>query len=107
MQQSNRTRSGVRPAAVRSVAGSGGEERYLVLGGNGFVGSYIVDGLVALGKRVRVLDPFHHEPKFLKPKAVEIISGSAFDPLVLDKALKGVTHVIFALAATNPFSADT
>ncbi len=50
-------------------------KRVLVTGGCGFIGSHLVDGLVAAGHRVRILDtvdPQAHEggvPRFLNPDA--------------------------------------
>ncbi len=49
-------------------------ERILVVGGAGFVGSHVVDVLVASGRRVRVLDSLHPlahagRPDYLNPEA--------------------------------------
>ena len=49
-------------------------ERILVVGGAGFVGSHVVDELVASGRRVRVLDSLHPlahagRPDYLNPEA--------------------------------------
>lgn len=79
----------------------------LVTGGTGFVGSHLVDALVAKGKKVRCLvkketDTAH--PKYfsnvehLKKLGVEIIYGNLTDKNSLKKAVKDV-NVIFHLAA--------
>jgi UDP-glucose 4-epimerase len=79
----------------------------LVLGGNGFIGSHIVDKLAEKKNTlVRVLDPFFVEPQFHKKRNVVAIKGNAFDKETLMKALKGVDYVVHSLAATNPFTAD-
>jgi UDP-glucose 4-epimerase len=80
----------------------------LVLGGNGFIGSHIVDRLAARGDLdVRVLDPFHREPRFAPSPRVTPVPGSAYDPVCLDRALAGVDLVVHSLAATSPFTADS
>jgi dTDP-L-rhamnose 4-epimerase len=77
--------------------------RILVTGGAGFIGSHLVDALVARGHSVRILDaivPQVHgnaSPKHLNPKA-EFISGDICDPAALERALDGV-EVIFHQAA--------
>ncbi|MCG8649385.1 MAG: SDR family oxidoreductase [Pirellulales bacterium] len=75
----------------------------LVTGGAGFIGSHIVDMLVAQGARVRVLDNlstgFAHNLAHLSPAAeVEVIEGDASDAKMVGQAIKGIDYV-FHLAA--------
>jgi dTDP-L-rhamnose 4-epimerase len=77
----------------------------LVTGGAGFVGSHLVDALVARGDRVRVfdnLDPQVHgpgaaAPRWLSPEA-ELVVGDMRDPDAVNAALRDV-DVVFHLAA--------
>jgi dTDP-L-rhamnose 4-epimerase len=70
----------------------------LVTGGAGFIGSHIVDELVALGHDVRVLDLFHplawgDGPRTgLDPRA-ELLEGDVRDAEVVERALDGIDHV--------------
>lgn len=70
----------------------------LVTGGAGFVGSHLVDALLARGDRVRVidnLDPLAHpeqKPRFLEPEA-ELIVADVGDRSAVDRALAGVDRV--------------
>jgi dTDP-L-rhamnose 4-epimerase len=70
----------------------------LVTGGAGFVGSHLVDALLARGERVRVLDnldPLAHErgaPEHLDPEA-ELRVGDLRDPVAVARALDGVDRV--------------
>jgi dTDP-L-rhamnose 4-epimerase len=69
----------------------------LVTGGAGFIGSHLVDLLVAEGREVRVLDCFHpaahaRRPDYLDP-AVELIEGDLADPEVAAAAVDGVDAV--------------
>jgi dTDP-L-rhamnose 4-epimerase len=83
-------------------------ENVLVTGGAGFIGSHLVDGLLARGHRVRVLDSLeaqvHGElqerggrPPYLDAEA-ELIVGDVRDREALAKALAGI-DVIFHQAA--------
>ncbi|MHB8692837.1 MAG: NAD-dependent epimerase/dehydratase family protein [Solirubrobacteraceae bacterium] len=69
----------------------------LVTGGAGFIGSHVVDALVAEGHDVRVLDaldPSAHNdfPDYLNP-AAEFIHGDIRDPSTVERALNDVTEV--------------
>jgi dTDP-L-rhamnose 4-epimerase len=63
----------------------------LVTGGSGFVGSHIVDRLVAAGHEVRVLD--HARRRSDVPAGVEHVTGDVRDPAVVRDALRGVAAV--------------
>lgn len=77
----------------------------LVTGGAGFVGSHLVDALVARGDRVRILDNLdpqvHGEarrpPAWLSPDA-ELVVGDVRDAEALRRAMAGA-EVIYHLAA--------
>ena len=76
----------------------------LVTGGAGFIGSHLVDGLLAAGHRVRVIDalvPQVHgtdpSPQNLDPRA-EFIRGDVANSLVVRSALADV-DVVFHQAA--------
>ena len=76
-------------------------ELSLVTGGAGFIGSHLVDALIAQGTPVRILDDFstgqrsnldHHST------AVEIFAGSITDPATVTQAMEGV-QVVYHLGA--------
>lgn len=74
----------------------------LVTGGAGFIGSHIVDLLIADGLQVRILDvllPDVHEtrPDYLHPQA-DLVEGDVRDPEVVASALDGV-HAVCHQAA--------
>jgi len=69
----------------------------LVTGGAGFIGSHVVDDLLARGHRVRVLDsldPSTHpsRPGYLSDNA-ELIVGDLRDEATVARAVRGVEHV--------------
>lgn len=76
----------------------------LVTGGAGFIGSFLVDKLVAIGYKVRIFDNLedqvHHgkKPAYLNKKA-EFIKGDVRDYQALKKAIKGI-DAIFHLASS-------
>jgi dTDP-L-rhamnose 4-epimerase len=78
-------------------------QNILVTGGAGFIGSHLVDALVARGHRVRVLDNLVDQvhgdsgPQYLNPKA-EFLRGDVCDPEVVNRALEGV-DVVYHKAA--------
>ena len=67
----------------------------LVTGGAGFVGSHIVDALIAEGSEVRVLDSLlahSARPAYIAREA-DFIEGDIRDPTTVARALDGVEHV--------------
>jgi len=75
--------------------------RYLVTGGAGFIGSHVVDVLVAKGHQVRVLDDLssgkrenlaHHE------STIEFIQGDIRDRGAVEQAMQGIEFVIHEAA---------
>ena len=75
----------------------------LVTGGAGFVGSHLVDCLLARGHRVRILDSFteqvhaSRQPEYLASEA-ELVQGDMRDSEIVRRALEGI-EIVFHLAA--------
>ncbi|MEX0641507.1 MAG: SDR family oxidoreductase [Pirellulales bacterium] len=77
---------------------------FLVTGGAGFIGSHLVEALVARGDRVRVLDNFSTGSREnLKPFAgrVEVFEGEITDPRTASAAVAGVDCVFHEAALAS------
>jgi dTDP-L-rhamnose 4-epimerase len=81
--------------------------RVLVTGGAGFVGSHLVDALLARGHAVRVLDsldpqvhPDSLPPDYLNPGA-EFVRGDVRDREAVTKALNGIEVLVHLAAAVG------
>jgi dTDP-L-rhamnose 4-epimerase len=78
----------------------------LITGGAGFIGSFVVDRLLAAGHAVRVLDnldPQVHPdgpPAYLSPEA-ELVRGDVRDHVLLDRTIADVDAVVHAAAAVG------
>lgn len=81
-------------------------KRCLVIGANGFIGSHLVDELVAAGFVVRAFDRFSRPAQFKENGNVETYPGDFFDDITVSKALHDVQYVFHSFSATTPFTAD-
>lgn len=76
--------------------------RILITGGAGFIGSHVVERLLAAGNKVRVLDSFSSGKEInLKGLDVEVIQGSILDRELLDRAMKDVHGVVHLAACVS------
>lgn len=81
---------------------------YLVLGANGFIGSYVVDRLsVSEGVLVRAFDRFDIPPQFVLNDAVEVVKGDIYADTDILQALDGVDYVYHSFSATTPYVSDS
>jgi dTDP-L-rhamnose 4-epimerase len=84
------------------------KEKILVTGGAGFIGSHVVDLLLAEGYKVRVLDSLEKQvhgdtdkpPAYLSPDA-EFLRGDIRDTNVLARSLQGIEAVVHLAAAVG------
>lgn len=79
----------------------------LVVGGNGFLGSQLVDRLAADGHHVAVFDRFSTpSPRFATP-SIRAIRGELGDVAALRQAMRGAEEVYHLVSPTNPATAAT
>ena len=74
---------------------------FLVTGGAGFIGSHLVETLLARGDRVRVLDNFDrtYDPAIKRARVRgEVVEGDIRDPIVVAEALRGVDAIVHLAA---------
>jgi nucleoside-diphosphate-sugar epimerase len=82
--------------------------KVLLTGANGFVGSHILDALLAGGISTTVLLRPSSDRGFLKHHLpnLEVRTGSITEPRTLNAALTGITHVIHCAGATKAVKAS-
>lgn len=79
-----------------------------VLGGGGFLGSAIVDHLLAEGHAVSVLERPHNQPHrvFAAKETVEWLAGEFAQLADVKKALKDTSAVVHLAWSTRPKSSN-
>lgn len=78
----------------------------LVIGANGFIGSYLVEGLAARGYHVLAFDRYSQVPQFGESKNIEIIKGDVFNEPDIYSALQSSDYIFHCFSATTPFSSE-
>lgn len=80
--------------------------RCLVIGGNGFIGSHVVDSLEARGHAVTVFDRHRRGPRRFEGRAVEVMQGDFLNSADVQRALDGQEIVLHMLSLTDPATAE-
>jgi len=82
------------------VSARRGEETYLVTGGAGFIGSHLVNALLARGDRVRVLDNFSTGRQANLPprEGLDLVEGDIRDLEACQRAARGCAGVFHQAA---------
>lgn len=78
-----------------------------ITGANGFVGSHLVDRLVAEGHQVCALVRATSDLQWLKNKPVTLIKGDLDDAQALKQAFTGVSVVFHVAGVVNSLDSDT
>lgn len=79
----------------------------LVIGGNGFIGSHLVDALARDGHDVTAFDRFSSvQPTFTSPN-VTVMPGEFLSRSDLDEAVRGQDFVFHFLSTTSPATAES
>lgn len=79
----------------------------VVIGGNGFLGSHLVDALVAAGHAVTAFDRFGPEAPRFSSAEVSIQSGDFCSDDDLQTAVRGQDYVFHMLSTTTPATAES
>jgi len=80
------------------------QKRCLVLGGCGFIGSHIVDGLLESGYRVRIFDKANIDTQNINHviNDVELIEGDFTNETDVASAVKGMEYIFHFIGTTLP-----
>lgn len=79
----------------------------LVLGGNGFIGSHLVDELIKKSNSVVVFDRFKNDRYlFEKNKNIRCINGDFLNKSDIKEALNGIDYVFHFISTTSPATAE-
>ena len=81
-------------------------EKILVLGASGFIGSHLVERLAKDGHPVRAFGRYRETPDYEKFPNVEYFNGDFLNQSDLELALRGVSRVAHLISTTNPSVSD-
>lgn len=80
--------------------------RVLVIGGNGFIGSHLVDSLVSRGHTVAVFDLFDSTDHRWTAQGVETIAGDFLNTGDVERAVQNMDVVVHMLSTTDPAKSE-
>lgn len=83
--------------------------RCLVLGANGFIGSYLVDSLIGKGHFVRCFDRYRPVDKVFadtKNENIEIFPGDFLNVSDLENAVEDIDYVFHFISTTTPITSE-
>jgi UDP-glucose 4-epimerase len=80
--------------------------RFLVIGGNGFIGSHVVDELAARGHEVAVFDRFSANGTRYAATSVRRIVGDVLNRADVAAAVPGAEIVVHLVSTTSPATAE-
>jgi UDP-glucose 4-epimerase len=78
----------------------------LVLGANGFIGSHLVDSLVAAGYSVRTLERPGSTPRYNASTSIDRVEGDFLNRADVAQVLEGVQDVYHLVSTTTPVTAE-
>lgn len=80
------------------------EEKCLVLGGCGFMGSHLAEGLIASGYEVRIFDKVNIGTQNIDhiADAVELVEGDFTNEVEVARAVKGMDYIFHFIGTTVP-----
>jgi UDP-glucose 4-epimerase len=78
----------------------------LVVGGNGFIGSHVVDALAQRGHRVSAFDRFGRSRTQFAADGVRVLAGDFLNADDVRRAVAGQELVVHMLSTTDPASAE-
>lgn len=78
----------------------------VVIGGNGFLGSAIVDELAAAGHEVTAFDRFTSGRPVYTAEGVRAIRGDVLEPIDVRRALEGQQYVFHFVSSSTPATAE-
>ena len=76
-----------------------------IIGGTGFVGTYLIDALLQAGHTPRVLVRAGSESKLAAAAQCETVAGDIRDTAALDSCLQGTDAVIYLIGILREFPA--
>lgn len=79
----------------------------VVIGGNGFIGSHLVDALVSTGHEVTAFDRFSTSDRRFASPDVRIVPGDFLSNSDLESAVRGQDIVFHFLSTTTPATAES